>query len=130
MGDESKFNISADDGIHPTIITTQPDHILRHSISDEELDMLCDAKSDMVLEILLIAAGSAVGTLAATGAAIMKYFSASSDVPHNLGPVDFLQIIIFFGSLLVALSVGLIFKKKRGSSSTLRDQIRQRSKTD
>lgn len=121
-------NISTNNGgIPPRIVTTQPDQILRHSISDEELDMLCDSRTDMVLELLLISVGAIIGTLPAAVPAMASYFLATPDSSPNLDLTDFIQIILFCSGLLVAICIGIIFNKKSNRSVSLRDQIGNRT---
>ncbi|WP_415717130.1 hypothetical protein [Roseibium sp.] len=127
MSESSKFNLNTDPDSLPKIVTTHPEHILRHSISDEELDTLCDTKTDLVLEILLIAIGGVLGTLPTSIVSIIAYFKASEEEPHNLALIDFIQIIIFFSCVVVTFAIALVFRKKRGKSSPLREQIRGRT---
>ena len=126
MADGEKINIGSDGS--PPIFTTQPERILRHSISDEELDMLCDSRTDLVLEILLISVGAALGTLPAAIPAMGSYFSATPDSPAVIGLTDFIQILIFSVGVALTVAVGIIFKKKSKRSVSLRDQIRSRTK--
>jgi hypothetical protein len=128
MSDASINGINVNTDAAPVIITTQPDHILRHSISDEELDMLCDSRTDMVLELLLISVGAILGTLPAAVHAIISYFGAAQDAPAELGLTDFIQIILFCSGVFVAVCIGIIFNKKSKRSVSLRDQIRNRTK--
>lgn len=121
----SQVNILQDGA--PPIVTTQPDRILRHSISDEELDMLCESRSDFVQEIALFAAGAVLGTAPSALTSMFMYFKNPSIVVLNLGLSDFIQILIFWASLVLAICVGVIFYNKSNRSASLREQIRNRT---
>lgn len=112
---------------NPAIITTQPAHILRHSISDEELDMLCDSKSDLSLEFLLVGVGGAVGTLPTALATISNHFL---DKGSEITTVDFISLTVFISSCLLAGSMFFVHNRKSTKSLTLRDQIRARTDGD
>jgi hypothetical protein len=115
------------DSTTPPVVTTQPDEILRHSISDEELDMLCDSRSDLVLEILLVAVGAVLGTAAAALPAMLFYFTATPENPYEPELSDFIQILIFWAGLALVLAVKAIYKRRSTKSVSLRDQIRNRT---
>jgi len=112
-------------GQNPPIVTTQPERILRHTISDEELDMLCDSRTDLVLEILLVSVGATLGTVPAALPAMYSYFSAQAP---NLTLGDFIQVIIFWAGMVLAVGIGIVYTKKSRRSVSLRDQIRERTK--
>jgi hypothetical protein len=105
-----------------TIETTMPDAILRHNISDEDLDMLCENKKDFVLEILWIAIGVLLGSLPTALTGMWAYKNSG-----NL-PVDgFIQIILFWLGLVVALVVGSIAMSRGKRAKNLQTIIRERS---
>lgn len=56
-----------------TISTTVPDELLRHDISDEELDLLCETRRDNIWEGLWIATGLALGGVPSTIPAVLTY---------------------------------------------------------
>lgn len=90
--------------------------------------MLCDSRTDMVLELLLISVGAAIGTLPAALPAVFSYFASTLASPVQLNLTDFIQIILFCSSFIVAVCIGIIFRKKSKRSVSLRDQIRSRTK--
>lgn len=111
----------------PPIVTTQPKMILRHSISDEELDMLTEARSDFVLEIFLLVIGAFIGALPPATSAMKTYFLRANDDAPELSFVDFVSVVIFWACFVAAVAVGIVLKKRTDRSKSLRDQIRQRA---
>lgn len=121
MADED-FKFS-DNGA-PAIFTSQPEKIQRHNISDEELDMLCESKSDLAMEVMLVAIGAGIGTAATAVSSVIRYFSATE---ADLSFSDFMNIMIFFCALFVGASTFAIYKRKSGRSDSLRTSIRNRT---
>ncbi|WP_170566290.1 hypothetical protein [Ruegeria atlantica] len=115
----------ANGAVNYQIQTSQPEVIQRHDISDEELDMLCQSRSDMALEILLVALGSAVGTLPVAIPTLYSAFAVKG--PINLTAGSLLQILIFFGSLTCLAATGVVYARRAKSSVSLRDSIRRRT---
>ncbi len=113
----------------PPIVTTQPDRILRHSISDEELDMLCEARSDLVLEILLIAIGAAIGALPQAISAMYRY-AKPAESATALTFVDFVSVLVFWACIAVAVGVGIVFYRRTNHAESLRNKIRERTGSD
>lgn len=124
MSPDDRINIDTNSNAVP-IVTSHPDKIQRHNISDEELDMLCEAKTHFALEILLISLGGIIGTLPAVIPAIQKY---NSSVTNSIELPDLIQVILFFVCLCVCLSTGVIYYRKSKGSRSLRDRIRDRTK--
>ncbi|KIC22324.1 hypothetical protein GC1_17925 [Leisingera sp. ANG1] len=91
--------------------------------------MLCETRTDMVLEILLIAVGAVIGTIPAAIATIYKYFTATPEAVHKLQFGDFLQVLIFASGLSVSICVGLVYRRRAKRSQSLQEQIRSRTST-
>lgn len=125
MSNENGINLGAN--APPPVVTTQPERILRHSISDEELDMLTEARSDLVLQIFLIAVGASIGALPPAISAMVAYYNNSGAEGASLSFVDFVTIIVFWACIFSACAVGVILKKRTARSKTLREQIRRRT---
>lgn len=111
----------------PEIVTTLPDDIRRHNISDEDLDLLCESRSDYALEIVLLAGGGAIGSAPAAMSAVFAYLKSTEEAPAKISTVDFSQMMLFFACCAVAICVGLIFKARSNRAIDLRDKIRARS---
>lgn len=107
----------------PPIVTTQPDHILRHSISDEELDMLCETRTHGAFELFLLACGAVIGSAPSAVAGILQYFSGTGELRFQ----DFVHILIFIGGFFFALGMNHVRKGRNLSSLDLRDKIRSRT---
>jgi len=107
------------------IQTSQPDIILRHDISDEELDMLCQSRSDMALELLLVSFGSALGTLPVAVPTLFKAFTTGGAVSITAGPL--LQSLIFIASMTCLTATAIVYARRANSSKSLRDSIRKRT---
>lgn len=127
MANNEGFNITGNDN-QPPVVTTQPKQILRHSISDEELDMLCETRTDMSFEILLIAIGALLGTLPKALPIMYSYFLPSETEPFSATFSDIIQLILFWAMLAVFGCMLIIFNQKSRSSKSLRDQIKDRTK--
>ena len=52
-------NSSAGNGF--VVATTKPDRLLRHDISDEELEVLCEMSSSHLIEAMWAALGAFIG---------------------------------------------------------------------
>lgn len=120
----------------PAILTSRPDHIRRHDISDEELDMLCESRSDHVWEILLLALGGGISTTPVAIGTMFRYFRAAfaeSDALQNTARIppitftDVVQLILFWACVSVAVSLGIVNWARRKRSTDLRDVIRARN---
>jgi hypothetical protein len=104
---------------------TRPDRLLRHDISDEELEMLSGARRDGMSEALWAMIGAAIASLPSAGEAIYKAYLAPQAMP--LTEVHLLEIVVFVGAVAAAVSIA-IFSSKRGQTSTgLVETIRARS---
>lgn len=105
-----------------TITRTKPAQLLRHDISDEELDMLCEGRKDRVWEGMWAAVGVALGSIPSSVAALGKYQTSS-----KIGAVELTTLIICCIAIVLAavlLAVGGF--RGRGSGS-LKQQIRERT---
>lgn len=107
------------------IKTTMPAELRRHNISDEELDMLIDAKHNsaeaFAWAMLAMATGAAPSTLEALWFANF----ASPKIP--LGAVDQIGFFIFVASLALGIAFFVFATSKEKAGTTLGDKIRARS---
>lgn len=126
----AKGGISIESDGEMPIVTTRPEHILRHNISDEELDMLCEAKSDMVREFFLIALGSALGTIHAAFLVVQSMWVVPKGQEFVPQEGDIAVLMIFCVSVALSVVVGLIGFSKWRRSNSLRETIRNRSKRE
>jgi hypothetical protein len=107
-----------------TIRTTAPDELLRHDISDEELDMLCEARKDNLTEGLWAAIGACLGGLPSAIPALVNYRTATQ--PMSLA--DLLQIVIFCIAGALAFVLWRICRARGKRATALQTDIRNRTK--
>jgi hypothetical protein len=108
-----------------SLVTTYPERILRHNISDEELDMLCESKKDFILEFLWAAIGALAG--AAPGAIVSIHAFATSKEGFILRGEDLAQIAIFWSAIAVIAVAGTVSFSRERRAKSLQRQIRERS---
>jgi len=104
--------------------TSEPDFIQRHNISDEELEMLCEGKKDLVLEFLWIAIGIFIGSLPSAVVAMANYWKAEQAIKMPLD--DLIQIILFWVSLVATGILVVVSTKRSKRSIALQVSIRER----
>lgn len=107
------------------IATSQPDVILRHDISDEELDMLCQSRSDLAFELILVSAGTALGALPSALPTLYRGVVLGGKFVETGS--DLIQLLIFCCSVSVGASIWVVHNRRAGSSKNLRESIRQRT---
>jgi hypothetical protein len=116
---------SADD-FFPQLATSYPSQIVRHNISDEELDMLCEQRRDHVREYLWVALGAMAGAFPAALGGLVRYFFGED---AGQLPIDALaQVIIFFVGGVVAAVTWHIQADRGNAGAELKDAIRARTK--
>ena len=108
------------------VVTSRPNHILRHDISDEELEMLCESKSDFVTEFIWVGLGGMLGSLPTTFVSLMGYSASTTALPAT----DLIQILIFFLSLGIVIVAAVVAINRGRRSKDLRTAIRDRSNGD
>lgn len=108
------------------VVTSRPNHILRHDISDEELEMLCESKSDFVTEFIWVGLGGMLGSLPTTFVSLMGYSASTTALPAT----DLIQILIFFLSLGIVIVAAVVAINRGRRSKDLRTAIRDRSSGD
>ena len=108
------------------VVTSRPNHILRHDISDEELEMLCESKSDFVTEFIWVGLGGMLGSVPTTFVSLMGYSASTTALPAT----DLIQILIFFLSLGIVIVAAVVSINRGRRSKDLRTAIRDRSSGD
>ena len=106
--------------------TTQPNVILRHNISDEELEMLNTSRRDGILEAIWGCAGAGIGLIVPALASINDSFWAEPKVPLN--GLGLFQILICFGTLSVAASLYKFRANRATNAGDLVKEIRGRQR--
>ena len=111
-------------GYEIKISTTVPDKIVRHNISDEELDVLCDSSRDELWELRWAALGALLSALPAAMEGLYRYVTSPEG---QMGPLTLFQVLIAFVSAAVWLVLTFIVPRKAARSSGKRDEIRART---
>ena len=106
-----------------TVVTTQPREILRHDISDNELELLCTVESE---QMFLLASGGAIAVAPMALSLILEYFCHAATRSAALTTVDHVTVIMFCCFLIVSVALYVARRPSKRRSARLRDQIRSR----
>jgi hypothetical protein len=111
------------------IRTTLPDEVLRHDISDEELDMLGDTKRGFFHEFMWAAFSGAIGAGPAALHSIgMAYFVGK---PEPISGFRLLEIVLFFGFLFLGIfSAIVVCMESKKDPQSLKEKIRTRTRSE
>lgn len=103
---------------------TRPEKLIRHDISDEELEMLDSARRDGLSDAIWGFGGLAGASMIPAVTSLWKAYILNPSVP--LAGADQLQVIMFFVG--AALTVGLLVvnRARRKRNMTLIEEIRAR----
>lgn len=107
-----------------TIRRTAPDELLRHDISDEELDMLCDSRRDNLSEGMWACIGGALGGVPSAIPALVHYWNSTTPMPLS----DLLQIIVFAVAGAIGFVLWHICSSRSGRATSLQAEIRNRAR--
>lgn len=104
---------------------TGPDVLLRHDISDEELEKLADTKRDYLWEGKWVALGVCLGAVKACFDALSGAYISDPSVPLAIGGL--IQVVIFFASAAAFGILWHVMKRKTSAASDLATAIRERT---
>ena len=108
------------------VMTTGPDEILGHWITDDQLEMLRSANRDGLSEAFW---AFVAATLAALPAAAEAVWKAYVEIPQTpLSVLHLCEVFIVAGSATLAIAIRIISGKRSKRADTLVDQIRARQK--
>lgn len=93
-----------------------PDKLVRHDISDEELDLLDASKSDNLTDAMWTLVGICMGAIPSSLAALWESFSPEINTP--LSPFDLFQVIVAFAAGAVAFALWKVHAKNRKKAGT------------
>lgn len=110
------------------IKTTMPDELLRHDISDEELDKLGDNQRGLFHEFMWASLTGAFGSAWGVFEALHGAFFVSPRTPLSGYAVWELTIFVVFAALAMFSGV-LVVRESTKGGSTLKDQIRTRTRS-
>ena len=104
---------------------TRPDVLLRHDISEEELDKLAETRRDYLWEGKWVALGVCLGVAPAGIGELVEAYWANPGDPLTV--VDLIQVIIFFASAVAFLILWGVMKRKSSDAGDLATAIRERT---
>lgn len=103
---------------------THNDEVLEHLITDEQLTMLDMSSRDHIVEIFWASLGLFFGSLLpALGSASMLF-----DQESSFSWVSLIECMICFAALVVAVLMAIFWWNRAQTSSTLIEDIRNRTK--
>lgn len=102
------------------IKTSQPDSLLRHNISDEQLQMLSDLKRDGLYQLGWAAVGGVAGSVVPAIEAVWRSYAETP--AHPLTVVGLLNIAVLLISLTAA---GISFPVARSRAQAASDLVKQ-----
>ncbi|BBF81520.1 MULTISPECIES: hypothetical protein [Asticcacaulis] len=101
------------------------DKPLRHVVSNEELDALCEVRREYVTEYVWGAVGVAIGTLPGTVALLYGYLT--SGTAYGFRPEGLIQFGLFCAALSVIGSMGMIAQRRARRLRDIEADIRMRA---
>ena len=108
------------------IETTAPEKLLRHNISDEQLEMFRLGNRDTMAEAYWAFIGGALGDLIPMAEAIYQAYFAPQTTPMNR--LDLFKVVFFFCCVVIALTIRKLSSHKGTSTDALVETIRKQGK--
>jgi len=105
--------------------TTRPAVLIRHSISDEELEMLKEGNRDGLSEAFWAFVAAALAALPAASDAIYRAYMHVP--PEPLTPIHLAEVLIVFGCAVLAIAIRIIASRRSKRVRDLVADIRSRS---
>lgn len=116
---------------HYTVEVSRPKKIVRHDISDEELDILCRGATGHRLEALWVSLGASISSAPSAVPALVKKWrgvkSGEDIIPYSIPGVDLIHILIFVAGCVTAGYIFLVLGISDTSSEKLRLKIKARA---
>lgn len=106
-----------------SIACTMPDQLLRHNISDEELDVLCDPPRDDMRELKWAAFGALFSSIPGAADALLGYSPT-----EPVGRLALFQIVVLFVSAAVWLVLQFAVRRRTRTAHDKRTEIRARTR--
>ena len=107
------------------IQTTQPSRLLRHNISDEELELLEEGQRRGLPEFFWAMVAGAL--VAVTPAVNGLYHAYGSSPPTPLDLAHLIDVLVFFGCGALAILAGIISRRRGRRTRDLVVEIRSRT---
>lgn len=115
-------------GFSPAVRTTHPKEILRHNISNEELEMFTRNNRDGLSEAFWACVGGSIAALPAASSALHSSYIA--DKTESMTVFHLVELLIFVCFLIGGIVIKIIDKKKGSSTDALVAEIRKRKKVE
>lgn len=106
------------------IITTVPQFILRHSISDEELEMISSSQTSSLENFMWACFGAAAGGLISTIRDIKAAYYDALGMPLDV--IQMIEVIFFFVSAAAFILLFFICRRSNAEQKALVKRIRDR----
>jgi hypothetical protein len=103
------------------VMRTSPDKLLRHDISDEELDMLCQSRRENLDGGMWAALGTVAGSLPGAVSGIINYFIA------KLSLAELIQLILCSIGIALAITFYCLATGRGKLGHNLKELIRKRT---
>jgi hypothetical protein len=109
------------------IVTTQPIRLVRHNISDEQLEMLAATNRDGLSEAMWAMIGAAIALLPAAGEALWNGYVATPHTP--LAILQLLEIIGLVGTGVTAITIWAVSSSRGKRARAIVGEIRTQRET-
>jgi len=109
----------------PGISVSAPDSIDMHTIGDWEIEQFLACSRGKLADWMFLFWGGCLGSFITTAKYVYDYVAAAD---HALGIVVFLQTILFFMCLALAIAFTILNRKRTVKAEELAVQIRSRGK--
>jgi hypothetical protein len=106
------------------ILTTQPAQLLRHNISDEELEMLGATNRDGLSEALWGCVGAAIALLSPVAEALWKAYIETPST--GLTILHLFEVAAFIGTSSVAITISVVSSSRGKRAQGIISDIRGR----
>ena len=106
--------------------TTAPEEIIRHNISDEELEMFLNSNRDGFSETMWACVGISAGVITSVIEKVHLAFFDASKTPLTI--ISLIEIAMLFLSLGIASAIFFASKSKGKTTKNLIDEIRKRKR--
>lgn len=110
------------------ITRSQPDEIVRHDISDEELISLSDLRRGYLWEGMWVALGVFLGVAPTAVSVVADSYTGEEYLPIEIG--DLIQIVICSCAILSFLILAYVLKDKTKNARDLLERIRTRTRRE
>lgn len=124
MTDQTQIQIASGANAIP-IQTGVPKVLIRHSISDEELTMLCEKSKDFSMDVFWVALGVIVGSLPT--AIVTIHGMKTVDGVVQIKPEGLTHLVLLSAGVCVAIVSGISAAVRAHRNGSLEQSIRKRT---